>query len=157
MAKRTPAPKAPRKPKALTAAAALEVVEAFIGKAEAKPKVARGKYKPEMCATIVRLGKTGKSKAQCAAHLDISRSTFDRYLETYEAFREAWELADTYAQAFWEDIGLGGVGNKFFNDRAWSLQVRNRWSHSYKENRELDVTSGGAPIQIVLSPADAKL
>jgi hypothetical protein len=111
-----------------------------------------------MCVTIIALGKKGKSKAQCAAHLNISRSTFDRWLEANEDFRESWELSDTYAQAFWEEIGLGGVGNKFFNDRAWSLQVRNRWSHSYKENRELELTgAGGAPIQIVLSPADAKL
>ena len=111
MAKRNPAPKAPRKPKTPKAATALEVVEAVIGKAEAKPKASRSKYQPAMCATIIALGKTGKSKAQCAAYLDISRSTFDRYLEAHEEFREAWELADTYAQAFWEDIGLGGVGN----------------------------------------------
>ena len=93
-----------------------------------------------------------------AAHLDISRSTFDRWLEANEDFREAFELADTYSQAFWEEVGFGGVGNKFFNDRAWSLQVRNRFPHSYKESRELELSgAGGAPIQIVMTPADAKL
>lgn len=94
-----------------------------------------------------------------AAHLDISRSTFDRWLEANEAFRESWELADTHAQAFWEEIGFGGVGNKFFNDRAWALQVKNRFAHSYKDDRSLVELAGvgGAPIQIVLTPADAKL
>jgi transcriptional regulator with XRE-family HTH domain len=111
-----------------------------------------------MCETIIALGKKGKSKAQMAAHLDISRSTFDRWLDGNVEFRESFELADTHAQAFWEEIGFGGVGNKFFNDRAWSLQVRNRFSHSCKENRELELTgAGGAPIQIVMSAADAKL
>ena len=87
-----------------------------------------------------------------------ARSTFDRWLEANEDFREAWELADTHSQAFWEEIGFGGVGNKFFNDRAWSLQVRNRFPHSYKESRELELSgAGGAPIQIVMTPADAKL
>ena len=67
-------------------------------------------------------------------------------------------MADTYSQAFWEEVGFGGVGNKFFNDRAWSLQVRNRFPHSYKESRELELSgAGGAPIQIVMTPADAKL
>jgi DNA-binding XRE family transcriptional regulator len=153
MAKRKPASKA-------KAPTPLEVVEAVIGTTEkAKPKAGRRtKYDPSMCETIIALGKKGKSKTQMAAHLDISRSTFDRWLEANEDFKESWELADTHAQAFWEEIGFGGVGNKFFNDRAWSLQVRNRFAHSYKENRELELSGvGGAPIQIVLSPADANL
>jgi DNA-binding XRE family transcriptional regulator len=118
----------------------------------------RTKYDPAMCETIIALGKKGKSKTQMAAHLDISRSTFDRWLEANEDFKESWELADTHAQAFWEEIGFGGVGNKFFNDRAWSLQVRNRFPRDYKESRELELSGvGGAPIQIVMSPADANL
>ena len=112
-----------------------------------------------MCESIIELGKKGKSKTQMAAHLDISRSTFDRWLEAHEEFREAWELADTHAQAFWEEIGADGVGKgHLFNHNAWSLQVRNRFAHSYKESRELELTgAGGAPIQIVMTPTDAKL
>lgn len=153
MAKRKPASKA-------KAPTPLEVVEAVIGSTEkAKPKAARRtKYNSAMCETIIALGKKGKSKTQMAARLDISRSTFDRWLEANEDFKEAWELADTHAQAFWEEIGFGGVGNKFFNDRAWSLQVRNRFPRDYKESRELELSGvGGAPIQIVMTPADAKL
>jgi hypothetical protein len=90
-----------------------------------------------MWDTIIALGSKGKSKTQMAAHLDISRSTFDRWFGAHEEFREAWELADTHAQAFWEEVGFGGVGNKFFNDRAWSLQVRNRFPHSCKESVSL--------------------
>jgi hypothetical protein len=129
---------------------------ATIPAASARP---RSKHRPEMCDQIIELGKKGRSKAQMAAHLDISRSTFDRWLEANEEFREAWELADTYAQAVWEAIGMNGIGKgHMFNHNAWSLQVRNRFSHSYKENRELELSgAGGAPIQIVLSAADAKL
>jgi len=111
-----------------------------------------------MCEVIVELGLKGKSKAQMASHLNIARSTFDRWLEEHQEFRESWELADTHAQTFWEEIGAGGVGNKFFNDRAWSLQIRNRFPRDYKESRELELSGvGGAPIQIVMTPADAKL
>ena len=133
-------------------------------KAKAPPKAAAkksgrpSKYQPAMCEVIVELGLKGKSKAQMASHLNIARSTFDRWLEEHQEFRESWELADTHAQAFWEEIGAGGVGNKFFNDRAWSLQVRNRFPRDYKESRELELSGvGGAPIQIVMTPADAKL
>ena len=112
-----------------------------------------------MCDTIIEMGKRGRSKAQCASALDISRSTFDRWLEANEDFREAWELADTHSQAFWENIGMAGLGKGHtFNDRAWSLQVRNRFPHSYKESRELELSgAGGAPIQIIMTPADANL
>ncbi len=127
--------------------------------APAKKPGRRTKYLPEMCETIVELGKRGRSKTQCASHLGIARSTFDRWIEEYEDFREAWELADTHSQAFWENIGMAGLGKGHtFNDRAWSLQVRNRFPHSYKELRELELSgAGGAPIQIVMTPADANL
>jgi hypothetical protein len=157
---RKPAPKAKGKGSKTKAPTPLEIVEAVIGTTKtAKPKAGRPtKYAPAMCEVIIDLGRKGKSKTQCAAHLNIARSTFDAWLEAHEEFRDAWALADTHAQAFWEEIRFGGVGNKFFNDRAWSLQVRNRFAHSYKENRELELSGvGGAPIQIVMSPADARL
>jgi hypothetical protein len=117
------------------------------------------KYDPAMCETIVALGCKGRSKTQMASHLNIARSTFDAWLGQHDEFKEAWELADTHAQAFWETIGLDGIGKGHtFNDRAWSLQVRNRFAHSYKENRELELSGiGGAPISIIMSPTDAKL
>jgi DNA-binding XRE family transcriptional regulator len=153
-------PARPRKTKSATADAAPAAIDISVtidGPSAAK-KGRRTKYEPSMCGTIIALGKKGKSKTQMAAHLDISRSTFDRWLEANEDFREAWELADTHAQAFWEEIGAGGVGNKFFNDRAWSLQVRNRFPRDYKESRELELSGvGGAPIQIIMTPSDANL
>ncbi len=117
------------------------------------------KYDPSMGDTLVELGRKGRSKTQMASHLNISRSTFDRWLEQHEEFRESWELADTHAQAFWESVGADGVGKgHLFNHNAWSLQVRNRFSHSYKESRELEMSGvGGAPIQNVMTPADGRL
>jgi len=125
----------------------------------AASKKPRSKYLPEMCETVIELGKRGRSKTQCAAHLNIARSTFENWLEVHEEFREAWELADTHSQAFWENIGMAGLGKgHVFNDRCWSLQMRNRWPRDYKESRELELSGvGGAPIQIVLTPADANL
>jgi Helix-turn-helix domain of resolvase len=165
MSKKKPAPKtapkAKRKASKSKAATPLEVVEAVIGttaKATGKRAGRPSKYDPAMRTTIIELGRKGKSKTQCAAHLNIARSTFDAWLGQHEEFKDAWDLADTHAQAFWEEIGFGGVGNKFFNDRAWSLQVRNRFPRDYKESRELELSGvGGAPIQIVMSPADARL
>jgi hypothetical protein len=66
------------------------------------------KYDPSMCETIIGLGRLGKSKTQCASNLGIARSTFDAWLGQHEEFREAWDLADTHAQAIWEEIGFGG-------------------------------------------------
>ena len=145
-------PKRSRKPKTETTAAPAPAAT------PAKPG-RRSKYDPAMCETIIALGKKGKSKTQMAAHLDISRSTFDRWLEAHEEFREAWELADTHAQALWEGVGMGGLSKgHLFNDRCWSLQMRNRWPRDWRETRELELSGvGGAPIQVVMTPADAKL
>jgi hypothetical protein len=127
--------------------------------AAAKKPGRRTKYDPSMCETIIELGKRGRSKTQMAAHLNIARSTFENWLEAHDEFREAWELADTHSQALWESIGMAGLGKgHVFNDRCWSLQMRNRWPRDYKESRELELSGvGGAPIQIVMSPADANL
>jgi len=132
---------------------------AVIPSTPAKKPGRRTKYDPAMCETVIELGKRGRSKTQSASHLGIARSTFENWLETHEEFREAWELADTHSQAFWENIGMAGLGKgHVFNDRCWSLQMRNRWPRDYKESRELELSGvGGAPIQIVLTPADANL
>jgi hypothetical protein len=127
--------------------------------APAKKPGRPSKYVASMCQTIIELGRKGRSKTQMASHLDISRSTFDRWLTEIEEFKEAWDLADTHSQAVWEAIGMNGISKGHtFNDSAWSLQVRNRFAHSYKENRELELSGiGGAPISIIMSPTDAKL
>jgi hypothetical protein len=46
-----------------------------------------------------------------------------------------------------------------FNDRAWSLQVRNRFPTEYKESKELGVggATGGVPIQIVVNADEANV
>lgn len=142
-------PKRSRKPK--TEATAAAPVPAKRGR--------RTKYDPSMCEVVIELGRRGRSKAQMASQLEISRSTFDRYLEEHEAFRESYELADTHSQAFWENVGMGGMAKgHLFNDRAWSLQVRNRFPHSYKESRELELGgAGGQPIKVMMIPSDANL
>jgi hypothetical protein len=55
--------------------------------------------------------------------------------------------------------GRIGIGEgHLFNHNAWSLQVRNRFSHSYKESRELEMSgAGGQPIKVMMIPSDANL
>jgi hypothetical protein len=164
MAKKKPAPKASRKPKAPKAAAVLKAPQAIDlrihvdGPAETKA-VGRTKYDPAMCEVIIALGRKGKSKTQCAAHLNIARSTFDAWLGQHQSFKDAWELSDTLAEAYWEQIGQDGIAKgHHFGDRTWSLQMRNRFAKTWKENRELELSGvGGAPIQIVMTPSDAAL
>ncbi len=68
----------------------------------------RGKYNPSACSTIIDLGKRGRSRTQMAAALGISRRTFDRWTQDHPEFAEAFELADTLSEAFWEEIGQTG-------------------------------------------------
>jgi hypothetical protein len=65
---------------------------------------------------------------------------------------DAMSRASEYAPAWWEEVGQTGMfmGHRF-NDRAWSLQVRNRFPTEHKENKELGV--GGARVAPVGTPA----
>jgi hypothetical protein len=128
-----------------------------------KPKRGRpSSYRAEFCDTVIELGRKGKSKAQMAAFLDISRQMLDNWTKQFSEFLDldAVTRAQDYALAWWEEVGHTGMfmGHRF-NDRAWSVQVRNRFPSEYKEIRELGVrgAAGSVPIQIVVNADEANV
>jgi hypothetical protein len=126
-----------------------------------KPKRGRpSSYRAQFCDTIIELGRKGKSKAQMAAYLDVTRQKLDNWARQFPDFLDAMSRAGEYALAWWEEVGQTGMfmGHRF-NDRAWSLQVRNRFPTEYKENKELGVggATGGVPIQLVVTDAEANV
>ena len=94
-------------------------------------------YDPAYCDKVVELGKAGKSKAQMAAHFDVSRQTIDNWASDYPDFLEALNRAMAHCQAWWETKGAEGMEKPGFNAAVWKKSVEARFRDDYTERREV--------------------
>lgn len=104
--------------------------------AEEAEKRGRGrpsKYLAEMCETVLDLGEAGKSKAQIARSLGVSRQTVDVWKEEHPEFRDALKEAHDRAQAWWEDKGQDGLTADKFNAVLFIFQMKNRFRDDYRD------------------------
>lgn len=100
--------------------------------------------------TVIKLSRFGKSRAQIAAHIGVSRKVVEDWEATHPKFAEALEIGDTLALAWWESTGQLGVflGSKDFNNGAWLSQIRARYPDLYREVTAHELTGkGGGPIE----------
>ena len=99
-------------------------------------------YQPEFCDQVIELGKAGKSKAQMAAHFDVSRQTIDNWADAHEDFLDALNRAMAHCQAWWEDqaqTGLVAPQGMTFNAAVWKKSVEARFREDYTERQEQTV------------------
>lgn len=95
------------------------------------------KYDPKFCEIVIQMGAEGKSKAQFAAYLQVSRPTLDHWIGTRDDFADAMAFAMTLAQAWWEDVGRMGVFNPMFNANLWIWTMKNRFPADYKDKHDI--------------------
>jgi hypothetical protein len=120
-------------------------------------KAKRGRptdYRPEMCKRVRALASEGKSKAQIAVALGISRTSWHSYQEAHAEFLDAVKDAEWLAQAWWEDKGQTGiVMGKDFNAASWIFQMKNRFKGDYQDARhqKLDIAD---PLTSMLRELD---
>lgn len=115
-------------------------------------------YDPSYCDDVIALGKEGKSKAQMAAHFDVSRQTIDNWATAHPEFLEALNRAMAHCQAWWEDKGQTGLTVQGFNAAVWKKSVEARFRDDYTEKREIDHKSSDGsmrPTRVVLVPLTA--
>lgn len=93
-------------------------------------------YDPAHCDVVIDLGKQGKSKAQMAAHFDVSRQTIDNWASDHEEFLEALNRAMAHCQAWWENKGAEGMEKPGFNAAVWKKSVEARFREDYTERQE---------------------
>lgn len=100
-------------------------------------------YRKEHCETVVRLGKLGKSKAQMAAAIGVSRLTLDNWAQLHPEFLSAIAHARELAQAWWETQGQKGIWHtkdgKQINAQLWSRSMAARFPDEYREKIEHSV------------------
>lgn len=98
-------------------------------------------YTADRCDEVRALGTEGKSRAQIAAALCVSRQTVLNWAEAHPEFAAALDEAREAAQAWWEDVGQRAVlGMKDFPAAAFIFQMKNRFPAEYRDRHEHDVT-----------------
>lgn len=105
-------------------------------------------YLPEYCERVIELGREGKSHAQIAADLDVSRQTLHNWAAVHPEFMDAITRARDLAQAWFEDRGQKGLETPGFNASLWAKQVSCRFRDDYTEVQKREVTgANGGPVQ----------
>ena len=90
-------------------------------------------YDPEFCDFVLDMGRAGKSKAQMAAGLGISRQTLWKWSETHPEFADALKEASDLALAWWETAGQINMTRQGFNATAYIFQMKNRFRDDYAD------------------------
>lgn len=104
-------------------------------------------YLPEYCLRVVELGREGKSHAQIAAALDVSRMSLYRWAEAFPEFSDAITRARDLAQAWFEDCGQTGLVTPGFNASLWAKQVSCRFRDEYTDVQKRELTGkDGEPL-----------
>lgn len=102
-------------------------------------------YDPKYCDLILELGREGKSKAQMAAHIGITRKTIENWADRHPEFREALDLWQDLCLAWWENTGQRGLAHGVMNAAVWGRSMAARFHAEYREETAI-VGAGGGPI-----------
>lgn len=95
------------------------------------------KYQPEMCETVISLGKQGASRAEVCFELDISFQTLRNWEESNPEFLEATTRARELSNGWWAKQGRLGIWSREFNANAYRLQVMNRFPDDWRDRQEV--------------------
>lgn len=95
-------------------------------------------YKPEFCQMLIDHMAKGLSYETFGAVIDCGKSTLYRWETDHPEFWDAKEKGLAKSQQFMELHGLAGMKNEipFFNDRIWSLMMKNRYGWRDKQDIE---------------------
>ena len=88
---------------------------------------------------VIDTMRDGHGVAEVCLTLEIVEKTFYNWVNQHPNFSEAYKLARTYCRAWWERKLHDNVASKNFNERAWRLQVHNRFSEIYCEGRKVKI------------------
>lgn len=104
-----------------------------------KPNPKKIKWNPAWADIVIELGKSGASLKTMYAAIGISARTALQLRKEDADAEEAFNMARTYSQAFWETLLLTNIDNKTFNSRVAEIALRGLFPEDYKETRDTKV------------------
>jgi len=110
------------------------------------------KYDPSFCDLVLELGAQGKSKAQIAALIGVTRPTIDSWCAEHPEFLYAIKAATDLSLAWWETLGQTNVVRPGFNAAAFIFQMHNRFRADYRRDAKEAATTPALPAEQVEPP-----
>ena len=97
-------------------------------------------YDEYYCELVLDMGAEGKSKAQIAALLGISRQCMNEWEKKHTEFGDALKASQDLALAWWETAGQTNMTRQGFNATAFIFQMKNRFRAEYRDVQSLEHT-----------------
>ena len=95
-------------------------------------------YDPALCEAVPELYVGGKSDAEVAVAIGISKMTFYDWIKKYPQFREAVYYGRSHAEVPFQEAGRAAAfGERQINGMVWAANMRNRFG--YDDARAADV------------------
>jgi DNA-binding transcriptional regulator YiaG len=108
----------------------------------------RKEYQKRFCNVVIDQGRQGKSRAQIAAYLGVSRRTLATWERNHEDFKDAMEIADERALAYLEGLAMKGLKLKHFQSALLNKLMAARYPKEYGEKSKLEI-EGEAPLTVI--------
>lgn len=91
------------------------------------------KFDLSMCSEIINIFSQGGGRDTFSSRYSISRDTFDRWLDTYPLFLDAYMIAQEKAMQYYNDLAkqhlIESKESDKMNTRVFELIMRNRFHH----------------------------
>ena len=119
-------------------------------------------YRPEHCERVIELGRIGMSMVEMAANIGVSRKTLEQsWPSAHAEFFQALELARELSQSWWEAQGRVNLimpkDSGTFQASVWSRSMAARFPRDWRENKGLDLTTGGESLNLAVTFVDPKV
>jgi hypothetical protein len=110
-------------------------------------KTLRREYQPRFCNVVMDQGRQGKSRAQIATYLGVTRKRLKQWEAAHEDFREAMEIAEDRALAYLEGLAIKGLKLKHFQSALLNKLLASRAPETYGDRQKLEIEE--APLTVI--------
>jgi hypothetical protein len=104
-------------------------------------------YEPRFCGVAINQGRQGKSRAQIAVYLGVTRKRLAIWEQAHPEFAEAMEIAADQALAWWESKAQRSLEKKHFQAGMLNKMMASRYPSDYGDKSQLDI--GGDALRTI--------
>ncbi|TWI04810.1 hypothetical protein IP90_00948 [Luteimonas cucumeris] len=107
-------------------------------------------YRPEFCEQVVEMMAGGASKAEVAAEMCRSYTTFLNWQDAHPEFMEAVKEGERLSQGWWEKLGRQGASGAVpVNPTVYIFNMKNRFRADWSDTHKTELTgANGGPVAI---------